>query len=262
VISVVIPAFRGLSFIGRALAAVRDQTEPDWELIVAEDGTGDGTEAVVEEFAKTVPQPVRYRSLGVRLGTSAARNAALDLSRGELVAFLDADDQWRPSHLASLAECAAAGHAVAVSVVEIWDAMACRTVAIHGMDPAWLARPRDALFVQSIIHTASCVALPRATLDRVGLFDTALPIGQDRDYWFRSLADGGSLGYSAACTARHVRHEANSTRDRRAVFASSIAFYEKHRHAAGISSEARRHAAAQVLAARAALAASGAPACT
>lgn len=258
--SIVIPSFRGLRFIGRALASVRDQTSLDWEVIVVEDGIGDGTAAVVEAFATTVTQPVRYQSLGKKLGTSAARNAALDAARGEFVAFLDADDEWRPSHLASLEECLSDGHALAVSAVEIWDAVADRSIALHGMNPAWLAAPRDALFTASIVYTASCAAMPRATVARVGAFDTAMPIGQDRDYWFRAVAEGGSLGYTGDCTTRHFRHDSNSSRDRRAILASVIHFHEKHKHAAGVSSGARRNAAARVLAAHAALAAEGAPA--
>lgn len=259
-ISVISPTLRGRQCIGRALESVRRQTHAEWEIIVAEDGPGDGTEAIVREFAGAVPQAVIYRGLGDRRGTSAARNAALDLSRGELVAFLDADDEWLPPHLASLAECLSGGHALATSAVEIWDAAAGRALAVHGLSSAWLAQPCEALFVETIIHTASCVAMPRATVERVGRFDTAMPIGQDRDYWFRAVADGGTLGYSGGCTVRHVRHEANSTRDRRAVFASVIAFHEKHRHAA-VSSEARRQARARVLAARAAMSAVGAREC-
>jgi glycosyltransferase involved in cell wall biosynthesis len=253
-ISIVIPAFQSRDLIGRALEGVRNQTLTDWEVVVAEDGLGDGTEAMVHEFAATVTQPVRHLGLAAKLGTSAARNAALDRCRGDLVAFLDADDEWAPSHLATLAECLAGGHALAVSAVEIWDAADARRIAVHGIDPAWLAAPRDALFVASIIHTASCVAMPRATVDRVGRFDTAMAIGQDRDYWFRAVEAGGSLGYSGVCTARYVQHAANSTRDQRSILASSVRFHDKHRRASGVSDEARRRALARVLAVRATLA--------
>lgn len=255
-ISVVIPVYRGRDRIGTALESVRGQTLADWEIVVAEDGPGDGSEAVVREFAATVGRPVRYLGLAAKLGTAAARNAALDQCRGDLIAFLDADDEWLPSHLASVVGCLGGGQTLAVSAIEIWDEVTGRPTAVHGMDPAWLAAPRDALFVDSIIHTASCVVVPRATVERVGRFDTAMPVGQDRDYWFRAVAAGGSLGYSGACTVRYVQHAASSTRDRRLVLASVIRFHDKHRHAAGVSDQARRRARARVLAAHGALAAS------
>ncbi len=260
-ISIVIPTFQSRELIPRALKSVESQTVTDWEIVVAEDGPGDGVEAVVRDFAATVRQPVRYHGLAAKLGTSAARNAALARCRGDLIAFLDADDEWLPTHLAALADCLADGHALAVSAVAIWDSKAGRTVAVHGMDPAWLAAPWDALFVESIIYTASSVAIPRITADRVGHFDTTMPIGQDRDYWFRAVEAGGSLGYSGACTVKYVRHDANSTRDRRMLLASVEQFHGKHRHSSRISQEARRRALARVLTARRMLAAFEKPPC-
>jgi glycosyltransferase involved in cell wall biosynthesis len=252
-ISIVIPAFRARDTIGRALESVRGQTHRDWEILVAEDGEGDGTRSLVAAFAETITQTLVYVPLGGHRGTSAARNAALDRCRGDVVAFLDADDQWAPTHLATLAACLDGGHALAVSAVEIWDDVAGRRVAIHGMRPDWLAAPRDALFVASIIATSSCVAMPRVTIERVGRFDPAMPIGQDRDYWFRAVAGGGSIGFTGAYTVRHHRHAANSTRDPRVILASIGRFHEKHSDAADVTEDARRRARARVLAARLAL---------
>lgn len=249
-ISVVIPSFRARDTIGRALESVRGQTREDWEIVIAEDGEADGTRRIVTAFAATIAQPTVYVPLGGHRGTSVARNAALDHCRGEIVAFLDADDEWAPTHLSTMAACLDDGHALAVSAVEIWDAVAGRRIAVHGMRPDWLAAPRDALFVDSIIYTSSCVAAPRVTIDRVGRFDTAMPVGQDRDYWFRAVAGGGTIGFTTACTARHYRHGANSTRDPRSVWASICRFHEKHRDADGVSHGARRRALAKVLASR------------
>lgn len=252
-ISIVIPAFRACDAIGRALESVRGQTHEDWEIVIAEDGEGDGTRGIVAAFGTTIAQRLIHVPLGGHRGTSVARNTALDHCRGDIVAFLDADDEWAPTHLSTMAACLDDGHALAVSAVEIWDTVVGRRIAVHGMRPDWLAAPRDALFVESIIRTSSCVAAPRATIARVGRFDTALPIGQDRDYWFRAVAAGGKIGYTNACTARHHRHGANSTRDPRSVLASVDRFHEKHRDAADVSADARRRARARVLAARLAL---------
>lgn len=249
-ISVVIPAFRARKMVGRALESVRGQTHEDWEIVVAEDGEGDGTQDIVAAFSRTISQPIVSILLGDHRGTSAARNAALDLCRGDIVAFLDADDEWKPTHLSTLAACLRDGPALAVAAVEVWDDLTGRRVAVHGMRPDWLAAPRDALFVESIILTSSCVAVPRTTIERVGRFDRAMPIGQDRDYWFRAVAAGGSIGFTGLCTVRYHRHGANSTRDPQSVLTSMVRFHTKHRATADVTDEARRRARAKVLAAK------------
>ena len=99
-ISVLIAAYEADRFIPNALASVAGQTHLDWELVVVEDGSRDTTEALVKAFAATVaPRHVRYANLGVNQGVAAARNRLLELFTGEAVAFLDADDRWRPDHL-------------------------------------------------------------------------------------------------------------------------------------------------------------------
>jgi glycosyltransferase involved in cell wall biosynthesis len=257
VISVVIPAFHAKDTVTRALESVKRQTHENWEIVLAEDGQGDGTRDVVAAFGASIRQDVVYIALDGHQGTSSARNKALSRCRGDIIAFLDADDAWGPTHLSTLAACLEGGHALAVSAVEIWDSVAGCRLAVHGMHPDWLRSPLDALFVGSIIHTASCVAVPRATIDRVGPFDPAMVIGQDWDYWFRAVAAGGSIGFTEACTARYYRHGGNSTRDPRAIFASFVRFYEKHRDNPEVTDDARRRARARVLAARLALSRTG-----
>ena len=242
--SVVIPAFHARAFIGRALESVRKQTWTDWEILVVEDGPGDGTADEVASFAASEKRLVTLLGLSERCGCSVARNLALERSRGEIVAFLDADDSWEPSHLASLAASLYQGHAVAVSAVELWNANTNTRLVRHGLAPEWLAKPRSALFEQSIIHTASCVAVPRSTVARVGGFDPSMLCGEDRDYWFRALEGGRSLGFTGGFSARYVRHAANSTRNRRGVIASAINLHEKHQHAADIPPEVKRRALA------------------
>src|SRR3954463_655146 len=121
-ISVLIAAYRAAPFLPAALACVAGQTHPDWELIVVEDGSHDGTEDLVRAFGIAHPgQRVVYDNLGENRGVAAARNRLLSLAAGEAVAFLDADDEWQPSHLADLARVLADGAALAISGIELWD---------------------------------------------------------------------------------------------------------------------------------------------
>jgi glycosyltransferase involved in cell wall biosynthesis len=94
-VSIVMPTYNRIDTIGRAIASVRDQTFQDWELIVVDDGSTDGTCDLVAGVDPRVRLIVQENQ-----GVAGARNAALATARGDLVAFLDSDDAWTPHHLA------------------------------------------------------------------------------------------------------------------------------------------------------------------
>jgi glycosyltransferase involved in cell wall biosynthesis len=92
-VSVIIPVYNGERFLAEALQSVIEQTYTPSEIIVVDDGSTDGTAAVAQAF------PVRYL-YQANQGPSAARNAGVQRSSGEIIAFLDADDIWMPEKLA------------------------------------------------------------------------------------------------------------------------------------------------------------------
>ncbi|ROS74170.1 glycosyltransferase involved in cell wall biosynthesis [Curtobacterium sp. PhB130] len=98
-VSVVMPVFRRADVLGAAIDSVLAQQYPSWELVVVDDGSGDATPDLVRERAAT-DERIRLveRENG---GAGAARNTGLAAVRGEFVAFLDADNTWRPEHLAA-----------------------------------------------------------------------------------------------------------------------------------------------------------------
>lgn len=99
-VSAIIPVFNGRSQLRAALDSVATQTLPPKELIVVDDGSTDGSRHVVESFA--APFPVHLIEQPNQ-GQSAARNHGARLASGELLAFLDQDDEWRPRHLEVMA---------------------------------------------------------------------------------------------------------------------------------------------------------------
>lgn len=98
-VSIVMPVYRRPDVVGAAIASVRAQEHANWELVVVDDGSGDGTVDVVRSLASDEPR-IRLieRENG---GAGAARNTGLAAVRGDFVAFLDADNTWRPGHLSA-----------------------------------------------------------------------------------------------------------------------------------------------------------------
>jgi glycosyltransferase involved in cell wall biosynthesis len=109
--SVVIPVYNRKCFIQSTIASVFCQSYRPLEIIVVDDGSSDGTAAVVREL--TGPVPVVYHHQPNQ-GPSAARNVGVSLARGEWVAFLDSDDLWYPHKLAVIVESLKARPGVAV----------------------------------------------------------------------------------------------------------------------------------------------------
>lgn len=98
-ISIIMPAYNASGFIEEALESVKNQTYSNWELIVVEDFSNDGTKDIVEEFKSSVDQNVVYHRNEINKGPSATRNTAASLANGERLAFLDSDDLWHKDHL-------------------------------------------------------------------------------------------------------------------------------------------------------------------
>jgi glycosyltransferase involved in cell wall biosynthesis len=187
-VSIVTPAFNAGKFICETIQSVRAQTFANWELIVVDDGSTDDTQKAVEPFL-TDP---RIRLLcQINLGVSLARNAALRVSKGEWIAFLDADDVWFPEKLAqqlSAVELKPAANLVFTNYF-IWDGD--RDLELRFKNASKF--PADQLERRLIFHNLfgmSSVLVRRSVLEEAGEFDQTVAPAEDWDIWLR-IADKG-----------------------------------------------------------------------
>ena len=100
-VSIVTPFLNAAAFIEEAVDSVLAQTYPHWELLLVDDGSSDGSTAIAQALATTYPGRIRYLTHPGRAnkGASASRNLGTAAARGELIAFLDADDVYLPDKL-------------------------------------------------------------------------------------------------------------------------------------------------------------------
>ncbi|HYC32345.1 MAG TPA: glycosyltransferase family A protein, partial [Gemmatimonadales bacterium] len=101
VVSVVMIFLNGARFIDEAIRSVQAQSLGEWELLLVDDGSTDDSTAIARAWSGRDPARIRYLEHADHrnLGMSASRNLGIAHARGELLAFLDADDVWFPRKL-------------------------------------------------------------------------------------------------------------------------------------------------------------------
>ncbi|RIW36058.1 glycosyltransferase family 2 protein [Bacillus salacetis] len=95
-ISIITPVYNSEKYIGETIKSVLAQTHNNWEMLIADDCSKDNTAKVVSEFND--PR-IKYFKLEENSGAAIARNKALEKAKGTYIAFLDADDMWKPNKL-------------------------------------------------------------------------------------------------------------------------------------------------------------------
>lgn len=188
--SVIIPTFNRAAFLREAIDSVLAQTEKDFELIVVDDGSTDGTRELVAEYGDRI----RY-FFQPNAGASAARNFGIRYAAGNLMAFLDSDDLWLPKKLARQVQWMAAHSNIMLCYTdEIWIRRGVRVnqKMIHAKAGGWIYP----LCLPRCIISPSSVLMRRELFDAIGLFDERLPVCEDYDLWLR-VASRFEVGFMA-----------------------------------------------------------------
>ena len=192
--SIVMPAFNVEPYIREAIQSVFAQSLSDWELIVIDDGSSDGTVAAVREFTDRRIRLLQQANAGV----GAARNHGIARSRGRMICFLDADDRLRPQAINSLSRtlkrapqaCVAYGESV------VMDATGQSFGTARG--PIFAQRPSGQvlwdILQSNFVTTVGAACICASALTRVGNFRTDMVLGEDWDLWCR-LATVGEFIY-------------------------------------------------------------------
>jgi glycosyltransferase involved in cell wall biosynthesis len=187
-ISIIMPCYNAAAYLEAAVASVRSQTFPAWELIVVDDGS---TDASPKLLAGISAQDPRIRVLSqANLGPYPARNLGLKHAQGEFIAFLDADDWWEVSFLEKMHRALSASGA---------DLAYCgwQNVGLEGgrgqpyIPPDYQMEDKVECFLRGAapwpIHAA---LVRRQVLKEAGGFDLSFPTCMDYDLWLRIAISG------------------------------------------------------------------------
>ncbi len=173
-ISVILTTYERRELLARALASVFAQTLTDREVIVVDDGSTDGT----LEFLGT--QPVMLIRAAHSGNPAVVRNAGLERAQGELIAFLDSDDVWRPTALAELAEALYQHPEAGFAYCDYHPSLSTPQLAR-------VADIFDPLLKTDFLVTGG-ILIRRSIAVAVGEFDPLCSPAEDWDFWLRMAA--------------------------------------------------------------------------
>ena len=231
-VSVILPTYNRASFLSQAFASIQAQSLNDWELIVVDDGSTDGTEAMVRELLR----PLGARGVLVsqpNRGAYGARNRGLEVATGRYVALFDSDDVWLPDYLSTCVNLLDAHPDVD------WVYAACRVVDFASgrvLDPDTFAvgedpRPFRRLNAErrahlSVIRDSAAVScalqyglycglqnsvIRRSVFEGSRFHDAYRNEAEDQLFVIRTLKRGHRLGYVDRVLVQYHVHDANSS---------------------------------------------------
>lgn len=203
-ISVVIPCYNSARFLDEALRSVHEQTRPVDEIIVVDDASTDESAAIARAAQVTCISLDRNR------GPGAARNRGISSSTGDLIAFLDADDYWMPTHIEEVAGLLERYPASVVAFSRIQRFGEEDVVA-----PPYVPEgPPSFMFWQLIEENivAQSSAVVRREVLRNEAYDESLRYSEDYDLWLR-LARRFQFVCTSAVTAGYRVHPNQASRN-------------------------------------------------
>ena len=179
-VSVIIPTYNRKEMVQEAVESVLSQTYQDFELIVVDDGSEDGTgEVLRERFGERIVYFYQKNQ-----GVSGARNRGIGISRGKYIAFLDSDDLWLRKKLERQVQFMQQNpEAMICYTDEIWIRKGVRVnpKKKHAKHSGWIYPQCLPLCIIS----PSSALMRRELLEEVGGFDPEFPVCEDYDLWLR-----------------------------------------------------------------------------
>jgi glycosyltransferase involved in cell wall biosynthesis len=227
-VSAILPVYNGRRFLLGAVRSVLAQTLPPSELIVVDDGSTDGS---LDELEGLPPAPFPVRVVRqANAGQSAARNAAVRLAEGDLLAFLDQDDQWHPQHLEALVAPLLADPAVGWAYSDFDEMDVDGNLVTHAfLRVQGGIHPKRTIYEcveGDLMVLPSASVIRRSAFEQTGGFDEALCGYEDDDLFVRFFRLGWGHVFLDRALVRFRIHTAGSSASPRFI-ASRLRYAEK-----------------------------------
>lgn len=188
-VSVIMASYNKEKYISESINSVINQTYPDWELIISDDGSEDNTCSIVKRFTENDSR-IKLVQSSVNLGAAHARNTALSKATGRYIAYLDADDLWCPDKLLKqLDYMRENGYAMCYTSYDIIESNGEFRKTIH-IPPK--VNYED--FLKKPLTCSHSIMIDTAVVDKQLMIMPDIRRGQDAATWLKILKSG-IIGY-------------------------------------------------------------------
>ena len=186
--SVIIPLYNKAPYIRKALESVLAQTYTDYELIIIDDGSTDGSSEIAEAFLQELPasrlSPLAFRLLKQKnAGVSAARNNGFSVSSAEYLAFLDADDWWEPTYLERMAQLIDDYPDAGLYACNYVYYKPGKTHVALNIPTGYINYPKAYYESNAMPVWTGAAMIPRKIYDEMGGFPLGIKLGEDFLLW-------------------------------------------------------------------------------
>lgn len=233
-ISVVIPLYNKEKYVKRAINSVLNQTYQEFEIIVINDGSSDNSEAKVKEINDNRIKLITQENAGV----SAARNRGIKEAKYELIAFLDADDAWKPQFLETIQrlrnnypQAGIYGTAYEYQMPS-GKKIPANFNSIPNTDWEGIIDDYFKASIKNQLLWTSAVAIPKKVFNDVGYFTVGMTRGEDLDMWLRIVMKYQVAFSNKICSIYHQDADNRACNDN-VVYSQSFVskaedFYKEH----------------------------------
>lgn len=201
-ISVIVPIYNAEAKLKRCIDSVLNQTHRDFELILINDGSTDGSLEICENAA-LLDERVKVISIE-NSGVSNARNLGLEKAKGDYISFVDSDDYVTPDYLYYLYETLISTSSdIAIGgTIDVKDGVERKTSEDNG--EVFVIKARDFKWIGPLAHTVVWGALYRRKVIEELKFDSSLFVGEDTYFFAKALKNASTVSYVKRCMYYYV----------------------------------------------------------
>lgn len=221
--SIIIPTFNSYEKLLRAIESIKSQAFTDFEVIIVDDGSTDGTQVKIQD---SIHEKIHYfyKENG---GPASARNLGIKEASGEYICFLDADDEFMPEKLLEYYTASQNGEVFLFSDAEYFNEKTKSSTLFSSKEQMRYGNCFKSLMENNFI-VASTVCVKKSILELTSHFNEALKIKfvEDYDLWLK-IAQKYPLTYVEKSLTKYYIHESNSSSNVQRTYTSLIVIYSK-----------------------------------